>query len=227
MSEWQPQPYDPGRHQQRIATPPPWETQSAPYGQSGQIPPQYQQPPQYQPPQSPPRPARQRATRRKIISGAITAIAFIAGIIIGNATGSAGKTAAAPAPTVTVTTTAAAAAAHPKTALSKSAPAAAASAVLFSKSGNGIYNSAPFAVGSAATVSYSYNCAAFGTSGNFTGDLETPDQSSLNSDDQSFANAIGNSGSATSTVYPQNPGQDYYVAINSECDWTVKITGKS
>jgi hypothetical protein len=74
-------------------------------------------------------------------------------------------------------------------------------------------------------VSYSYNCAGFGGSGNFIGDLETPDQSSLSSDDQTFANELGSGGSATSTVYPQDPGQDYYVAINTECDWTVKVTG--
>lgn len=96
--------------------------------------------------------------------------------------------------------------------------------VLLNFSGNGIENSAPFLVDSSqVTVTYSFNCSSFGGSGNFIADLEYGNQSSLNSDDQSIANALAPSGQATTTVYPQDPGNDYYVAVNSECSWTVEV----
>ena len=97
--------------------------------------------------------------------------------------------------------------------------------VLLNLSGSGIENSAPFLVSkSQLTVTYTYDCSAYGDSGNFIADLEYGNQSSLNSDDQSIANTIGNGASATTTIYPQYPGKDYYLSVNSECDWTVKVT---
>jgi hypothetical protein len=97
--------------------------------------------------------------------------------------------------------------------------------VLLNMSGSGIQNSAPFLVStSQVTVTYSFNCSSFGGSGNFAADLEYGNQSSLNSDDQSIANQLAPSGQATTTVYPQDPGNDYYVSVDSECNWTVKVT---
>lgn len=60
MSQWQPQEYDPRQHQQRIAQHAPWDAQTSPYGQSGQMPFDQQQPQHQQPvPQIPQRrPAR-------------------------------------------------------------------------------------------------------------------------------------------------------------------------
>lgn len=96
--------------------------------------------------------------------------------------------------------------------------------VLLNFSGNGIENSAPFLVNSSqVTVTYSFNCSSFGGSGNFIADLEYGNQSSLNSDDQSIANQLAPSGHATTSVYPQDPGNNYYVAVNSECSWSVKV----
>ncbi len=96
--------------------------------------------------------------------------------------------------------------------------------VLFSLSGSGIENSAPFVVNSGTvTVHYTYNCASAGGTGNFIADLETGDQSSLNSDDQSIANALGAGGSVTTTVYPQDAGAEYHIAVNSECTWSIVV----
>jgi hypothetical protein len=96
--------------------------------------------------------------------------------------------------------------------------------VLVSLSGSGIANSQPVTVTSGTlTVRYSYNCSSFGGSGNFIADFQTPDQSSLSSDDQQIANVVGASGSATTTIYPQNVGSRYYLSINSECNWSVKV----
>jgi hypothetical protein len=72
-------------------------------------------------------------------------------------------------------------------------------------------------------VHYSYSCASFGSSGNFIADMQSGNQASLGSDDQPVANVLGSGGSATTTIYPQNPDSDYHLAVNSECDWNVII----
>jgi|GEM_PF-4958994 hypothetical protein len=105
------------------------------------------------------------------------------------------------------------------------APAPAAPKTLLTLSGNGIENSAPFMVTqSKLTVIYSYDCSSQDGSGNFIADLEYGNQSSLNSDDQSIANALSSGATnVTTTIYPQDPGHDYYLAVNSECNWTVTV----
>ncbi len=91
-------------------------------------------------------------------------------------------------------------------------------------SGSGIQNSAPVLVTQGhLTVKYSYDCSAFGGPGNFIADLLSGNQSSLNSDDQTIANALGSGGSATTAIYPQNTGSDYHLSVNSECNWTVTV----
>jgi hypothetical protein len=133
------------------------------------------------------------------------------------------------------------AASHPKTAAPASTPAAPASPaavatsaapappppphVLLSFSGSGIENSAPFLVPGQVTVKYSYDCSSTGSSGNFIADLMYGNQSSLSSDDQSIANELGTGGGQTTTIYPQDPGHDYYLAVNSECSWSITVTG--
>ena len=97
--------------------------------------------------------------------------------------------------------------------------------VLLAFSGSGIKNSAPFLVPGQVTVKYTYNCASTGSQGNFVADLLYGNQSSLSSDDQTIANALGTGGTQTTTVYPQDPGKDYYLAVNSECAWSVTVTG--
>lgn len=73
---------------------------------------------------------------------------------------------------------------------------------------------------------YSFNCASFGESGNFVADLLYGNQSSLNSDDAQIANALALHGGQTTTVYPQDPGKSYYLSVNSECSWRVKVSTK-
>jgi hypothetical protein len=97
--------------------------------------------------------------------------------------------------------------------------------VLIKMSGNGQGSSAPFLVNtSTVTATYTYNCSALGQSGNFIADMVNGNQASLNSDDQSIANALGAGGSATTTLYPTNVGQDYHLTVNSECTWSVTLT---
>ena len=100
--------------------------------------------------------------------------------------------------------------------------------VLLRLSGSGIQNSAPVLVTqSTLQVHYSYDCSSFGGSGNFIADFETGNQASFSSDDQPIANALSSGGSATTTIYPQNTGSEYHLAVNSECNWSVTISAPS
>jgi hypothetical protein len=98
--------------------------------------------------------------------------------------------------------------------------------VLIRFSGSGIAHSRPFIVPTGTvTVKYTYNCASFGAPGSFIADLETGNQASLGSDDQPIANDLGTAGKRTTTVYPQNTGAEYHVAVNSECSWSLVVAG--
>ena len=110
-------------------------------------------------------------------------------------------------------------------AVSKPSPSATPPHVLLAFAGSGIKNSAPFQVPSQVTVKYTYDCASTGSTGNFVADLLYGNQSSLGSDDQSIANELGAGGTQTTVVYPQDPGHDYYLSVNSECSWSVTVTG--
>jgi hypothetical protein len=173
---------------------------------------------------------RRHLVRNTLIASAAGLVLLLVGVSIG-AAGKAAKpspattvtvtAAAAPAPTVTVTRTARRAAAAPASA---SAPARS-SGVLFTFSGSGIRNSASFTVNSSAvTARYSYDCSAFGSSGNFIADLVSGSPGSGNYDDQSIANELGSGGGQTTTVYPQDQGATYHLEVNSECSWSITLT---
>ncbi len=185
-----------------------------------------QQPRRGRPP-GPPRARRQQSGRhrvRNVVLGLLGVVVLI--VVIANVAGGGGKSPGSS------TTPPAAAAKAPQSAPPSAAPSSAAStspaaaAVDFTFSGSGIENSAPFNVGSGPlTVSYTYNCSSFGSSGNFIADLLYGNQSSLNSDDEPIANDLSTGGSQSTTVYPQYPGKDYYVSVNSECSWSITVTG--
>jgi hypothetical protein len=185
-----------------------------PYGGQG---PYGQQPqPGYQPP-SPQQPKRKRHIVRNVLLGIVGLVVII---IVATAVSGGGKAsppaASNPGPVVT-----SAAAASPAAAAPPAKPR-----VLLRFGGSGIRNSAPFDVGSGAlTVHYTFDCSSFGQAGNFQADLVYGNQSSLSGDDQPVANALALSGSTTTTVYPQDPGKDYYLAVNSECSWKVRVSG--
>lgn len=175
---------------------------------------------------------RRHRVRNILIASAAGLVLLLVGVSIG----AAGKTAkpsrattvtvtaaAAPAPTVTVTRSARNAGLAAASA-SASAPAQS-SGVLFTFSGSGIRNSASFTVNSSAvTARYSYDCSAFGSSGNFIADLVSGSPGSGNYDDQSIANELGSGGGQTTTVYPQDQGATYHLEVNSECSWSITLT---
>jgi hypothetical protein len=181
-----------------------------PYGQQPQ--------PGYPPPPPQQQPKRKRRTGRVVLLCIIGAavIIILATALSGHGQSSSPSAGGTPAAT-------SAASATPAATTAAAPPPA--PRVLLRIAGNGIENSAPFSVGSGAlTVHYSFNCSSFGSAGNFQADLLYGDQSSLGSDDQPVANALAMSGSQTTTVYPQDPGKDYYLSVNSECSWKVRVS---
>lgn len=90
-------------------------------------------------------------------------------------------------------------------------------------SGNGVDRSPPFLVStSPVNVSYTYDCTSLGTSGNFIAYLTTS-PSSPTSDTEAIANVIGASGSTSATVSLRSAGSDYYVQVDSECQWALVV----
>jgi hypothetical protein len=177
------------------------------------------QPPYSYYPQQPQPPRRKSHTARNVILSIVGALVVI-GVIGAALNGAKNPSSAGASPAATTPAPASPAAAT-------TAPAAAARPrVLIRFDGSGIRNSAPFKVGSGPlTVRYSFDCSSFGQAGNFAADLLNGNQASLNSDDLSIANALAMSGHQVTTVYPQNPGADYHLSVNSECSWKIRVTG--
>jgi hypothetical protein len=96
--------------------------------------------------------------------------------------------------------------------------------VLLSLNGNGIKNSKPFtASGDSLVLAYTFDCKAFGHAGNFAVTLY--DQSGL----ALLAvgvNELAKSGKDTQTAYIANTTAPFHLEINSECAWTVTVTGQ-
>jgi hypothetical protein len=187
---------------------------------SGQDP--YQQPPPGFPPQGyqmPLPPKRKRHIVRNVLLGGTGLVAVIIAIA---AVAGGGKT---PVPAASTPAPAATASAPPSPSPSAAALAAPKKHVLIRFTGSGIENSAPFNVGSSPlTVHYSFNCASMGQAGNFIADLLYGNQANFSSDDQSIANDLAMSGAQTTTVYPQDAGKGYHLAVNSECDWRIRVS---
>ncbi|NUP51979.1 MAG: hypothetical protein HOW97_32360 [Catenulispora sp.] len=132
-------------------------------------------------------------------------------VVTTTATPRGGAPAAAPV-TVTATVTATPAAAAAPAPSSAAAPK---STVVFTTSGDGIKKTKTFTTSAEWSVSYTFDCANAGGNGNFIlqvdGDLG-----------DTLANALAAKGGDTSYVH-DNPG-DHYLSVNSECNWTLKVT---
>lgn len=171
----------------------------------------------HQPP-PPPQPERKRHLVRNIALGIIAAAVLLIVIsAVASNSNSTQSSSGSAAPQVTL---------QPAVAGSPSASAAPPPSpkVLLRMSGNQDQNSAPFPVTSGTlTVRYSYDCSAYGSQGNFIADLITGDEGSASYDDQEISNALGESGSDVTTLYPQDVGSDYHLVVTSECTWTVVV----
>lgn len=97
-------------------------------------------------------------------------------------------------------------------------PAAAAKPVVLATfKGTGTENTAKFTVSGTWKLTWSYNCAAFGQSGNFI--VLTDDGGAGAS-----VNELGMRGHGSTYAYGDS-GR-HYLAVNSECPWRIKVIGR-
>ena len=180
-----------------------------------QYPPQFQSQ-QYQPPQQPygPPPPRRRkswAARHKVLT------AFLA---LGGLVSVIGIAAAAASPSPPSSPSAAATGQAPASPAASAAPKAkattAAARTIATFSGSGIENTPKFTVGATWKLKWTYDCASFGSSGNFIA-LEDG-----GSDFSGVAvNELGTGKSGSTMAY--GDAGTHYLAVNSECSWTVRV----
>lgn len=198
------------------------DTQSGqPYSEPSYVPPP-QRAPSYAPPQR--TPGKPTVRRRTAILGSAGGLVLGLGIgAAGHGTAKTGDTAAGtPSVATTVTATRTVHDAAPAVALTSAAepPAPSTTAapkptVVFTTSGDGIKNTADFTTGPEWSVAYTFDCSRAGGNGNFVlevgGDLGNI-----------LANALSAKGADTSYEH-DNPGS-HYLQVNSECDWTLKVS---
>jgi hypothetical protein len=93
---------------------------------------------------------------------------------------------------------------------------------LLTLSGNGIKDSKPFtASGDGADLAYTFDCTSHGSAGHFA--LSVYDRSGLSLDAVNYT--LAKSGKDSETIYLANTAGPYHLAINSECAWSVTVTG--
>jgi len=192
----------------------PWPPQDQPYGQQpGQWPPQQPYQP-YQPygapggripPAGPPprRPRKKHHWIRNIFAG-IGALVVL--IVIISAVASKGSGTAAPASSAPATVAA-----------KSSAPAKTAAArTVATFTGSGEANTRRFTVTATWKLIYSFNCSAFGSSGNFQ----------VFEDGGSDFNGVSVNDlamSKSSSTWGYDDAGTHYLQVNSECSWKMKV----
>lgn len=197
---YDPQQYDPDLHRQRLQRPPQLESPYPPYGQQQYPPPGYGQQPGPQRP-APPQPSRRRRSWPRRHPFLSFLIAFVTVVVIGVAT-SAGNGGGTTPPAASGNPAAAAKTVKPHT--------------VATFTGSGENNTSRFTVTSTWKLDYSFNCSSFGGSGNFA--VDEDGGSDING---VSVNDLADSKTATSWAY--NNAGTHYLAIDSECDWTVTV----
>lgn len=95
--------------------------------------------------------------------------------------------------------------------------AAPATSVVLQASGTGQKTTKTFTVAADWSVKYTYDCASFGTSGNFAVLEHGNDLDGL-----PIINTMGDKGS--DITYQHSDGGQRLLEVNSECDWTLTVT---
>lgn len=94
--------------------------------------------------------------------------------------------------------------------------------VLYQQNGSGSASSPNFTAPTNWNIEWTYNCSALGSSGNFMVTVSQAGTGSLASLEDLPINQLGTSGSG---VQHYHYGGKLYLAVNSECSWTIKAVG--
>jgi hypothetical protein len=186
--------------------PPAWQQQPGNFQQ-----PYGQQPYGYQPAGPPPPRRRKKHTVRNISAAAGAVIVAVIAISAASRNGSPQAPPAAPAAATSAASAPATAASRPRPAV-KPGPRTVATFT-----GSGIANTPRFTVTSTWKLAYSFSCENFGQPGNFAVSEDGGnDLSGL------AVNDLAMKKSASTWAY--DDAGTHYLAVNSECSWTVKVT---
>lgn len=159
----------------------------------------------------------------------LVVLLIVIGAAVGSNSSGSGKDASAGSATAIATTTHAAAPAAvggsstaPSTRAATSAPVTSAPAapsthVVLKVSGSGIKNTKTFTTGGDWSISYSFNCASFGSKGNFVITVYDSDELA-----DLPVNELAEKGS--DVTYEHGDSGSHYLQINSECSWKVTVT---
>jgi hypothetical protein len=142
------------------------------------------------------------STRRKIVVAA--AVVFVGLLIVGAL---AGPPSPNPRPIATPT--------QPGSSATKTV--AAQRVTLLDTLGSGINKTKPFTTTGPWTIAYTYDCTAFGQNGLLQIFVYSPPESL----EDIAVNELGKNGSGSTQQYGTG---DFYLQMNSVCDWTVKVT---
>jgi hypothetical protein len=190
---------------------PPYGQQPGPYPQQGQNP--WQPQPAYQPPG---RPRRRKSwpARHKVL----TVLGGVIGLIVVISVASAAANGSHPSASSTAppATQAAAAATSSATPSPTHSAAAARARTVATFTGSGTEKTPRFTATDTWKLTYSFNCAEFGQSGNFQ--VFEDGGSDFNGVE---VNDLAMSKSASTWAY--NDGGTHYLEVNSECSWKVKV----
>lgn len=151
-------------------------------------------------------------------------------VIIGAATSGRKKTATAARTTATTghvastrsaapTATAARTTGHVASTRAAAPTTTAAPKVLYQKAGSGTDSTPNFTAPTNWNVVWTYNCASYGSSGNFQVTVEQAGTGTLAALEDTPINQLGASGSGTQHYHY---GGKLYLSINSECSWTIE-----
>lgn len=99
------------------------------------------------------------------------------------------------------------------------------SRILLELSGNGVKESNTFtASGDSAALTYTFDCTSHGSAGRFA--LAFDDRTGLPLDTVNYTHAAsGKSDQDSETIYLANTAAPYHLAIDSDCAWSVAVTG--
>ncbi len=172
-----------------------------------------------QPSQAGPQPAGggTKKSNTKLGCGCLGVVAIVIIVIVAVAVsgGSKNNNAGSNAPAATTTTPAAAASAAAAPATTQAAPPPPAPTVLFTKSGEGQLGTRSFTVDDDWSLTYTFDCSNFGGQGNFQVYEDYPNGNVL-------VNSLATKGG--DTTYQTDDAGTHTLEVNSECDWTIKVT---
>jgi hypothetical protein len=93
---------------------------------------------------------------------------------------------------------------------------------LLTLSGSGVKDSQPFtASGDKADLAYTFDCTSHGSAGHFTQSLY--DRNGVTLDAVNYT--LAESDKDSETIYLSNTAGLYHLSINSDCAWSVTVTG--